>query len=354
MMAKGGTAVAIENGTAAAWTEELLDPATLFIAQQAAVAAGLSVEAWLERAIRKTCGDIDLATEADPTKTPLPRGRAIMIRGWLRSHRRTIALTLPPLVIVAGAAAALLAQRPSPSGVAVALAPGRTTVTEVAIPLPQNEAPKSAAADLSSDQGPSDPAQLAAWLEPRAKAGDAIAQYRLGALYALGKGVDKDFTQAASLLEAAAKSGLAEAQYDFAILTQAGLGVARDPEEAATWYLRAAMQGHAEAALNLGYAYAKGLGVKTDMAAAAQWFRRAAEHGVINAQYNLAFLYETGDGVPRSPVEAFAWYSAAGKKGDLGAQQAADRLARGFSAKQLKEATARAAEIAGSVSKTSG
>src|SRR6185437_4954119 len=90
---------------------------------------------------------------------------------------------------------------------------------------------------------PTDPAQLAAWLAPRAAKGDALAEYRLGTLYALGKGVTKDYARAAPLLRAAAESGLAEAQYDYAFLYEHGDGVAKSPIDAYGWYSIAAARG---------------------------------------------------------------------------------------------------------------
>ena len=344
----------LDDGAPPRWDEALLDPATLYIAEQAALAAGLSVEAWLERAIRHRCGSPSAAVAADGPAPPDGAGDAAMADEARPSPwRRRILLAIPPtLAALVGSIALLPPPGPVGGPVAIALPRVPTPAIEAAVTPPAQ--PANAQPDKAADEAPTDPAQLALWLEPRAKAGDVVAQYRLGALYALGKGVEKDYPRAAALLGEAAKSGLAEAQYDLAILCQAGLGVPRDPEQAADWYLRAATQGHPEAALNLGYAYAKGIGVPRDLTAAAQWFRRAADLGVVNAQYNLAFLYEAGDGVPRSPIEAYAWYSAAASRGDRGAQQAADRLAGGFSAQQLKDARSRAAEIGKAAPKNPG
>jgi localization factor PodJL len=86
---------------------------------------------------------------------------------------------------------------------------------------------------------------------------------------------------------------------------------------------------------------------------AAQWFRRAAASGIINAQFNLGLLYERGDGVPVSQVEAYAWYSAAATHGDSGAAQRRDRLAASLSPSTLKEAQARAQQVASTIKNTS-
>jgi TPR repeat protein len=82
---------------------------------------------------------------------------------------------------------------------------------------------------------------------------------------------------------------------------------------------------------------------------AARSFRRASELGVVDAQYNLAFLYEHGEGVVKSAIDAYVWYSIAGARGDQAAQRASDRVAHELSAKQLRDAAARIAELQNSI-----
>lgn len=321
-------------GDADEWAGGPLDDKTLAIAERAAQAAGLPLETWLERAIRRA------ATVAPPVRasaTPFAEEEtAGAADAPSRVPWRRVALAAPPLLLLA--ALLLLASLPrAGSGAGVSLAVAPATVT-LALPPP--------AADSAE---PSDPAELARWLEPRAKSGDATAQYRLGALYALGKGVEKDYARAAPLLRQAAESGLAEAQFDYGVLCEYGHGVPQDLAQAAAWYEKAAAQGYPDAALSLGYAYAKGMGVSKNMAEAAHWFHRAAELGVVNAQYNLAFLYEHGEGVAQSAEDAYAWYSLAAVHGDDGAKQAAERLAHDFSPQQMKDAEAATAALQASV-----
>jgi Sel1 repeat-containing protein len=317
-------------GVSQAWSEDLLDGASFRLAEQAARAAGLPLEAWLERAIRRACAGPGETTVRPPGATA-PGG---LIAGRGSALRLAAALVLPLLLLLGFV---LLALPPVGSGTRVALPPAHGI--EVALPPP----------GLPGDQEPTDPRQLALWLAPRAKAGDALASYRLGTLYALGKGVDKDYARAAPLLRAAAESGVAEAQYDYAVLCQSGFGVAQDPAQALEWYRKAAAQGNADAALGLGNAFAKGVGVARDMATAAQWFGRAADLGLADAQYNLAFLYENGEGVTKSPLDAYVWYAIAGARGDPGAQKAADRMAKELSPAQMKDALARLAALQKSI-----
>ncbi len=317
------------------WNSELLDGASLRLAEQAAQAAALPLERWLERAIRRACGPGQttvLPPGSLPPKSaePVPTDDGLRSRWW-----RPLVLLLPPLLLLAGFF--LLALPPASTGPEVALP--RAPQAEVALPLPGGP----------TDAAPTDPKQLALWLVPRAEQGDALAEYRLGTLYALGKGVDKDYTRAAPLLHAAAENGVAEAQYDYAVLCEHGFGVAKDPVEALAWYRKAAAQGNGDASLSLGYAYAKGIGVGRDMGSAAQWFEHAAQLGVIDAQYNLAFLYEHGEGVETSLTNAFSWYSIAAARGDAGAKTAANRIAHELSATDLVAATTHMLELQKSV-----
>lgn len=96
-------------------------------------------------------------------------------------------------------------------------------------------------------------AALRAW-RPAAEQGDALAQYNLGALYAKGRGVNKDVN------------------------------------EAAKWFRRAAEQGNALAEYYLGGLYARGEGVAHDTTQAAHWYHLAAAHGIAQAQVALSKL----------------------------------------------------------------
>jgi hypothetical protein len=345
----GGSASADDDGV---WTDELLDAASFRLAAQSARAAGIPLEDWLARTIHKAC-----AASPAVAERPETRHDGATARGMIR-RPRSRGPAWPWLVILAALVAAgggyVYAHR-------AAMSPPRAV--EIIVPLPPPPAPApppvpalatppipaEPPAAAAPDQEPSDPAELAHWLEPRATRGDALAQYRLGTMYSLGKGVALDYARAAPLLRAAAESGLAEAEYDYGVLCEKGNGVPKDAVQAVAWYRKAATQGNANAALSLGYAYAKGYGVDSNTTEAAQWFRRAAELGLVDAQYNLGWLYEHGEGVARSPVDAYAWYRLAAARGDKAAQGAADRIGRELSARQLRDAQARALELQGAI-----
>ena len=280
---------------------------------------------------------------ANPTPVPAPASLASL----------PVSPTAAPSVIPP-AAATNEASAPTPPRPTVPAKPEMSTQAKPAAP-PKESAPGKIASTATAprtgkdDVAPSDPKSLASWLDQRAKNGDAIAQYRLGVLYALGQGVRQDYQHAALLFKAAAEGGVAEAQYNLGVLYERGLGIGRDEFQAAQWYQKAAAQGNANAAFNLGVAYSNGAGVQQSMAEAAQLFRRAGAAGIVNAQFNLGLLYERGDGVPVSQVEAYAWYSAAATRGDTGAAQRRDRLASLLAPAALKEAKARAEQVAAAI-----
>lgn len=68
-----------------------------------------------------------------------------------------------------------------------------------------------------------------------ANEGDPNAQFRLGALYAQGKGVDKDIVEATSLYRLAALSGVPAAQVELATAYLQGLGVNQNSIQGAAW-----------------------------------------------------------------------------------------------------------------------
>lgn len=442
------------------WTKIEIDAATRQLAEHAAATAGLSVEEWLERAIRRASAS---ALAAAPASTPsvaaaaespepehealspaldtspvapeigavsavdeMPRPRfdvngmrrwAVMAAGvvlaiaagvvsaqyLIPDRSRAIHVTLEPTIPAAvpllpapsivptaaqtGPAASTLpaspaSSEPAPaaSGSTVSPPPAPTVPTASPAPPPaavgkpppagQETLPRKTAlakppvaagittarrspstttqdATAKGDkaEAPSDPQQLAPWLEARAETGDAISQYRLGVLYALGEGVTQDYQRAAALFKTAAEKGVTEAEYNVAVMYAEGLGIGRDPKQAIFWYRKAAAQGSASAAFNLGVAYSNGIGIERNMDQAAQWFRRAAESGVVNAQFNIGLLYERGEGVSPSQIEAYAWYATAAAHGDTGAAQRRDRLADTLSPAVLKDAQARAEQI---------
>lgn len=129
---------------------------------------------------------------------------------------------------------------------------------------------------------------------------DGMAAYR-----------SEDYAKAVELWRPLAEKGDAVAQYRLGTMYAEGKGVGQNDATAMLWFQRAAEQGIAPAQYNVGASYAAGLGVSKDDAEAAKWFRRAAGQGMAFAQLNLGLLYAAGRGVPQDNVEAMTWLQLA-------------------------------------------
>jgi TPR repeat protein len=148
-------------------------------------------------------------------------------------------------------------------------------------------------------------------IKPLAEQGEAIAQYNLGQMYKMGRGVPQDYAEAAKWFRKAAEQGEAIAQNSLGVTYDKGYGVPQDYVEAVKWYRKAAEQGEATAQSNLGFMYDQGQGVPQNDAEAMKWYRKAAEQGYAAAQYNLGVMYFKGQGVPQDFVLAHMWFNLA-------------------------------------------
>ncbi len=154
------------------------------------------------------------------------------------------------------------------------------------------------------------------WYRKAAEHGEANAQYKLGTIL-------DDEGEALSWLRMAASQGFPRAQVYMAILYQEGeYGLPRDATEssrlfrAAEMTLRkAAEEGDADAQYELGNFYL-GDSDKKDANEALHWYRKAAEHGVPSAQYSLAEMYEDCENIEQDYQEALRWYREAAKRGN--------------------------------------
>jgi TPR repeat protein len=255
-----------------------------------------------------------------------------------------VVLSAIAVALVTYGGGALLFSVAEPRAGAAATTAQPSTASEK--PVRQGPALVSPLIVATASPPPSEPAMRAASYMAQAKAGDPVAQYDVGVLYARGDGLVQDYASAFSWFHAAAAQGDVAAQYNLGVLYAEGRGVPVDLGEAVNWYRRAADQNHPGAQFNLALAYANGAGTAQDYAAAARWYERAARQGLGPAMLNLAILYEQGSGTERSPIDAYAWYSAAAERGDAGAKQRAALLFQQFGDKDKARAQGLAATVA--------
>ena len=164
-------------------------------------------------------------------------------------------------------------------------------------------------------------------LFPRARQGDADAQFRLGEMWASGKGGSRSRSAAFEYYRDAAQQGHVEAQFRVGNMYKYGTGVS-DEDKAVKWYQEAAEQGHAEAQYTLGQMCEDDFRDQE----AFQWYHQAAEQGHAEAQYRLGEIYEGKDSDVRYfiedywdyseayKVEALHWYIEAAEQGHAKAQ----------------------------------
>jgi TPR repeat protein len=151
-----------------------------------------------------------------------------------------------------------------------------------------------------------------------AQRGVPTAQYRLGVMYAEGRGVLASDTKAANWWRAAAEQDHVASQSKLCGAYLQGQGVTRDDAVAARWCSSAAESGDAEASYHLGHLYTQGRGVPQDAASAEAWYRTAAEQGVPEAQAILGFNYASEADAPEDLVHAYQWLTLAASRFPFG------------------------------------
>ena len=149
----------------------------------------------------------------------------------------------------------------------------------------------------------------------RAELGDAEAQYELGRMYGLGRGVQADDAEAVKWYRKAAEQGDVRGQYKLGQRYDYGEGVQADDAEAVKWYRKAAEQGDVDAQYRLGRMYAHGEGVPESDDAAVEWLGKAGERWADR----LFLMYAYGDGLPKNHTEAMKWFRRAAEQSYVGA-----------------------------------
>jgi exopolysaccharide production negative regulator len=148
--------------------------------------------------------------------------------------------------------------------------------------------------------------------------GNAIAQWKLGRMYAEGDGTPRDdykaFELFSEMADAHADDNPSQPNSRFVSNAFVALGgyyrdgipdtnVKQDPTRARQIYAYAASYfGDPEAQLKLAWMYYNGEGGDRDPLQAARWAKLAADKGNIDAQALLGHVLFEGEGVPRQPV----------------------------------------------------
>ncbi len=95
-----------------------------------------------------------------------------------------------------------------------------------------------------------------------------------------------DYVTALRLMRPLAEQGQANAQFSIGVMYAIGKGVRQDYVEAVKWFRKASEQGDAIAQNSLGSMYMNGYGVSQDYVVAHKWFNLAAARGNEPAEKN--------------------------------------------------------------------
>lgn len=159
-----------------------------------------------------------------------------------------------------------------------------------------------------------------------AEKGLAVAQSKLGFMYAEGLGVTLDFEKSEHWYRMAANQGDIDAMVSLGTMYYSGVedyGIHKDFNTAFHYYSDAAYAGDADAQLYLAYMYLRGEGTEQDLEKAFEWTEKSAEQGFAQAQNELGRTYEQ---MKQDYNKAIEWYKKAAAQGFQEAQQNLDRL----------------------------
>lgn len=175
--------------------------------------------------------------------------------------------------------------------------------------------------DLGGEQATAEALYERAW-----DLGDARAAYRLGNMYAVGRGVAIDLAVATRWYRLAAERDLPAGQYALGLTWWnsrywTGLSLIGDYAEAVRLFSFAAARGYAPAYRYLGLANQLGLGIPADFAVAAEWYEKAIAAGDVEAMFRWAGMVEAGQGVDPDPDRALGLLRAAARAGSLEANR---------------------------------
>jgi TPR repeat protein len=145
-----------------------------------------------------------------------------------------------------------------------------------------------------------------------AEQGNPTAEALLGNAYLMGRGVPPDGKAGLHWIQLAANAGNALAQFDLgATYANGALGLPKDFGTAVYWFQLAAAQGQIQAQLSLAQIYYGGQGVPRDYRQAFHWFQIAADKGELHAAFALGSMYLLGQGTTEDDQLAYIWMTIA-------------------------------------------
>ena len=158
------------------------------------------------------------------------------------------------------------------------------------------------------------------WLAKAAQHGDIRAERRVGIMLLKGEGAPADLKLGLEWLNKAAEAGNPEAQFCLGECYLSGTIVPQDDHEAFEWLLKLAQLGGSIPQRQIGEMYANGRGVGLDWKAAREWTEKAAAQNEPRALFNLGLMYFRGDGVEKDPKAAISLLVRASCLGELDAE----------------------------------
>ncbi|MCW9012930.1 MAG: hypothetical protein OQL06_04035 [Gammaproteobacteria bacterium] len=125
-----------------------------------------------------------------------------------------------------------------------------------------------------------------------AEQGNPEAQYKVGEMYELGKGVPKDLEKARQWFEKAAAKEHLKASYKILYLDIKAHGMNAPRKDQVAVLRKEAASGNADAQYFLGKMYASGIGVPKNLNNAASWLNKAAFNGIPEAEHEAIAVEE--------------------------------------------------------------
>jgi uncharacterized protein len=162
-------------------------------------------------------------------------------------------------------------------------------------------------------------AALIGFLRKEQEQPDSQLEYRIGSMYAYGKGTQPNLIEALPWFTLSAEKGSSYAAFQAGQILEERKDMPNNEIQSRFFY-SLALNGFIQAEhqnpddgqeYRIGQMFYRGKGTMVDYTAAANWFSLSAERGNAQAQFQLARMLQIGEGVPIDEQRAQALYSMA-------------------------------------------